>query len=227
MSRACFDWRVWGPLAFAAACFAFRLRPDATAATAPDRAPRGTVLPAPVAAPTPKGDTRWVLDPDKSTMRFLVQGGEGELLAACTHMSGKLRLGGHPETGELELHIDLAGLSPVGQGPSTIDVRRLLGVHLGSEIHYRGALVRSSTTPLPGVTERLWLGTLRLDERLLRQPMQLWQCSLAGPPMRLQGHGTVDVEDYGLPHRSWFGVVQEAHVVTLGLDLAWRRDSTR
>lgn len=223
MSRACLDWRVWGPLTFAAACFAFRLRPDEAKTDRPT--PHGAALPTPVAAPSPKGETRWVLDPEKSTIRFLVEGDEGELLAACTHMDGKLRFGGKPETGDLELHIDLAGLSSVGQGPSTIDVRRLLGVHLGSEIHYHGTLIRTATSPLPGVTERVWLGTLRLDERMLRQPMQLWQCSLAGPPMRLQGHGTVDVEDYGLPHRCWFGVVQESHVVTLGLDLAWRRDS--
>lgn len=225
MSRHCFDLRVLGPLVFAGACFATRMFP--AAALPPSPPPRAVELPAPIALPAPKGDVAYVLDATKSTVRFLVEGDDGELLAACTQVSGRVRLGAQPETSELELDLDLGALDTVGGAPSTIDLHRLLGVHLGARIHYHATLVRTSTTPVPGVVERVWLGVLHLDQRTIRQPMQLWQCSLPGQPMRMQGHGTVDVADYGLPRRGWFGMFQEKHVVTLGLDLAWRRDGAR
>lgn len=225
MNRHSLDLRVVGPLVVAAACLATRLFPPVTKAPSPP--PRASELPAPFVLPAPKGDVAYELDPAKSTVRFLVEGQDGELLAACTQFSGHVRLATQPDASELELDLDLGALETVGTAASSIDLHRLLGVHLGARIHYRAKLVRTSTTPVPGVTERVWLGTLYLDQRSMRQPMQLWQCSLPGQPMRMQGHGTVDVADYGLPRRGWFGMFQEKHTVTLGLDLAWRRQGAR
>ncbi len=48
-----------------------------------------------------------------------------------------------------------------------------------------------------------------------------------GQPLRLQGHGTVPRETYGLPARGWLGFGTNAHDVTLGLDLVWRRHRAR
>jgi len=225
MNRHCLDLRVLGPLVVAGACFAFRLLPPP--APPPSEPPRAVDLPTPVAAPPPKGEVAYVLDAARSTVRFLVEGADGELLAACPEMSGRVRFAAGATAGELEFTLDLASLAPIGDGPATVDLHRLLGVHLGAKIHYRATLVRTASTPVPGVVERVWLGTLHLDQRTIRQPMQLWQCSLPGQPMRLQGHGSVDVADYGLPRRGWLGLFPEKHVVTLGLDLVWRRDGGR
>lgn len=225
MNRSCLDPRVWTPIAIAALCFSFRLHPPAAPAAADPARP--VALPAMQPAPPPKSDVDYVLDPAKSTVRFLVEGSQGELLTTCTRVEGRLRLTTKGEGSEFELELDLGSLAPSGTEPTTIDLYRLLGVHRGSEVRYRGTLLRTSTTNLPSVTERVWLGTLRIGPRIVRQPMQLWQCALSGQPMRLQGHGTVDVADYGLPRRSWLGLLQENHVVTLGLDLAWRRSSPR
>ena len=225
MKRAWLDPRVWGPALVAAVCFAFRMQPPPAAAVLPT--PHVVELPAVHGAPPPKADTEYELDAERSSVRFLVEGNGDELLASCPNVSGRLVLRAKAETSELELHLDLGSLVPIGEPKSTIDLRRLLGVHRGSEVAYRATLLRSSTSNLPGVTERLWLGTLRLGSRLTRQPMQLWQSSLLGQPLRLQGHGSVDTADYGLPPRSWLGILKEQHVVTLGLDLAWKRRASR
>jgi hypothetical protein len=130
-------------------------------------------------------------------------------------------------TGELELVLDLATLQPLhgaaGGGDRGIDLAHVLGVYRGSTIVYRARLAATTTSDLPGVSQRTFLGTLRLGSQVLTQPMQLWQCALPGQPLRLQGHGTVAADQYGLPTRRWLALFPEDHAVTLGLDLAWRR----
>lgn len=225
MNREALDPRVLGPLAFAVACFAFRAlpRPDeASAAT-----PRAIELPPVAAAAAPRTETSYELDPTRSTARFLVEGDGGELLAGCSRIAGSLRLDPRRDAGELELRLDLGSLEPSTENRQGIDLHRLLGVHRGGEIVYRATLARTATTPVPGVGERVWLGTLRLGGRAVRQPIQTYLCALPGQPLRLQGHGTVDVADYGLPRRTWFGLLEESHDVTLGLDLAFRRATGR
>ncbi len=223
MNRTLLDPRVLAPLLAASVAFSFRAQPAPRPVPSPP--PRAIELPSPPVAPQPKTATSFVLDTEASTVRFLVEGGDGELLTACKRFTGSLRLDPQAEASEFELRLDLGSLSPVGNALAEVDLRRLLGVHTGSEIHYRGKLVRTSTSPVPGVIERVWLGGLQLDGRLVRQPMQTWQCSLAGQPLRLQGHGTVDVTEYGLPRRSRLGVLRDDHAVTIGLDLVWRRDN--
>lgn len=225
MNRFCTDARVWLPIACAAVCFALRLRAPAVPGLAP--APRVVTLPTIHGAPAAKGDVAYVLDPERSTVRFLAQTGNGDLLFACRTVSGTLRLCSNEVDSELQLRLDLASLVPVGEGSTPIDLQRLLGVHSSSEIVYRATLQRSSTSIVPAVTEHIWIGTLRVGSRRKRQPMQLWQSALPGQPLRLQGHGTVDITEYGLPRRTWLGLAEEHHVVTLGLDLAWRRARPR
>jgi hypothetical protein len=165
-----------------------------------------------------------VLDAERCSVRFLCDTGGDETLAACRRLTGRLRVQDGGERRELDLDLDLGSLQPVGEAAPDLDLWRLLGVHRGSEVSYRASQLRRSTGTLPGVTELLWLGTLRFDGRVVQQPMVLWQVSLPGQPLRLQGHGSVAGDTYGLPSRRWLGLGTRSHVVTLGLDLAFRRE---
>ena len=223
MNRHCLDWRVLAPIAVGAVLFA--LRP----ATLPPRgqpSPQRTIeLPTPVAGGLSQRDADYELDAERSTVRFFVDDGAPRF-AACPGVRGSLqvRTGTAPST--LELELDLGSLQPL-EANAPLDLWRLLGVHRGGRITYRAELLRTATSPLPGVTERVWLGTLRLDEHAVRQPMSLWQVSLPGQPLRLQGHGTVAGATYDLPTRGWLGLAADSHAVTLGLDLVWRRRRAR
>ncbi|HEX5052128.1 MAG TPA: hypothetical protein VFZ65_10170 [Planctomycetota bacterium] len=224
MSHPCLDVRVWLPLALAAAWFALRERGASPAVPLPQA--RSVELPALHGLPAPTGPQHFELDAAKSGVRFLVEGPRGQLLVECPAASGHLDLTprpGEPIAGELELRLDLASLRPAGDGDASIDVFHVLGVHRNTEIVYRARLAATTTGDLPGVEQRTWLGTLQFGARTLRQTMVLWQCALAGHDLRLLGHGTVEAAPFGLPSRRWLLVFEEHHLVTLGLDLAWRR----
>lgn len=224
MTRAIFDLRVWLPLAIAGVCFGLRATP--TPPPAPLGEVRAITLPAMHGLPPSTKPQRLELDPERSSVRFLVSGLAQELLVACPGVKGTLDLAPNG-TGELELVLDLATLQTLhgaaGGDDRGIDVAHVLGVYRGSTIVYRARLAATTTSDLPGVSQRTFLGTLRLGSQVLTQPMQLWQCSLPGQPLRLQGHGTVAADQYGLPTRRWLALFPEDHAVTLGLDLAWRR----
>jgi hypothetical protein len=209
----------------ACAWFATRALPPPVPAPAPSA--QSFELSAMHGLPPSSREQRLELAAEESSVRFLVEGTRGELLVACTAVHGSLVLGANNTGGELELHLDLGSLQPLGEPVAGLDVAHVLGVHRGSEIVYRATLAATTTSDLPGVCQRTWLGTLRLGGRALQQPMQLWQCSLPGQLLRLQGHGSVAAADYGLPLRRVFGLLAEQHVVTLGLDLAWRRPRAR
>jgi hypothetical protein len=211
--HAALDLRVWLPAVLAAAVFLPRALPVAMPAARP----------AVAAMPPATTDLRYELDAAASTVRFHAAGPRGELLVACTGLRGALELPATAAGGSLDLHLDLGSLQPIGSDTSGFDLAHVLGVHRGSELSYHAKLVATTTTDLPGVTQRTWLGRLQFGVRSVRQPMQLWQCSLPGQPLRLQGHGTVAGDDYGLPRRHWLGLYTEPAQVTLGLDLVWRR----
>ena len=220
MSHPCLDARVWLPLVVAAGWFATRARPPAPEPPGPPAA--AMTLPPMHGLPPSTKEQVLELDAEHSSVRFLVTGLRGELLVACPAVQGSLKLLAGGAGGELELRLDLASLVPLHDAAS-VDVPHVLGVHRGSEIVYRANLVATTGSDLPGVVQRTFLGTLRFGARVMQQPMQLWQCSLPGQPLRLQGHGTVAAEAYGLPKRRWLALIDEGHAVTLGLDLAWRR----
>lgn len=229
MNRSLFDPRVWLPIACAAGVLAGR---EATFSHSPADVVHAEAieLPVPNLVVLPGRDQSYDLDPEHSSVRFLVQGSGRELLVRCPAVRGRLDLRADAATSTIELQLDLASLAPVaeagGTGPAP-DLRSLLGIHRGDEISYRATLLSTATSPVPGLVHRLWLGSMRFGGRTVRQPMGLWQTALPGQPLRLQGYGTVGADAYGLPRRSWFGIVEQHHVVTLGLDLAWKRRTTR
>jgi len=223
------DWRLWLPLAIAAIAGAGR---ELTISPMPATEPPVTALalPRPRLLTLPVRDQAYDLDADRSCVRFLVEGEGQELLVQCAVVSGSLELRAEPADSVLELRLDLGSVVPTAPrqaGEPAVDLRHLLGVHRGNELAFRGSLLSTSTAPVPGLLHHLWLGTMRFGNRLVRQPIALWQTALPGQPLRLQGHGTVEVEPYGLPRRVWLGLVEERHVVTLGLDLAWKRRASR
>jgi hypothetical protein len=187
-------------------------------------------LPEPRLIDHPPRDEAFELDPEHSSVRFLVQGGGRNVLVRCPAVAGKFELRAEAAASKLELRFDLSSLAPIEPGtalPTEADLRHLLGIHRGEQLEFRATLLSTATSPVPGLVHRLWLGSLRFGGRIVRQPMGLWQTALPGQPVRLQGYGTVGAADYGLPRRSWFGLVEEHHVVTLGLDLAWKRRPPR
>lgn len=220
MNRHLLDVRVWGPMLVGIACFVPRALPPAAAR--PGMHPAAVELPQPRGLPPATAAVHCELVGEQSSVRFHVTGPRGEMLATCSSISGDLRLDGKQGTGSLDLRLDLTSLTD--DAPlDGLDVHHVLGAMRTSSIAYHADLVATTRCDLPGVQRLLFLGRLHLGERTLLQPMELWQCSLPGQPMRTQGHGTVQAAVFGLPERRRFGIWPERHEVTLGLDLAWRR----
>jgi hypothetical protein len=221
VTRRRLDVRVWLPALVALAVFV----PRALPAPPPEPSPRARSIRLPQlhGVPVKAERQRFELDPDASSVRVLVRGPRGRLLVQCERIGGELTIGPAPDDGELILRLDLASLRPLPDPAPGPGVRQVTGVLGDVEVGYRGRLVATTTSDLPGVREDRWLGTIHFGNRVLRQPMQLWRSWLPGRPLRLQGHGTVSGAQLGLPSRTWFGLFQQPHDVTLGLDLAWRR----
>ena len=217
-----FDLRVWGPALVALACFVPRALPEAAAVGG--EAARSIELPE-MRVPPPKPRTQvFELDPERSSVRLLVQDRSGERLAQCTRVGGELELGDDRTDGELRLVLDLASLQDLGEAvhgaPSLPDVLGALGAR---DVELRARLVAVELGDLPGVQHDSWDGTVRLDERVHRQPLSLWRSALPGARLRLQGQTTIAAADFGLAPRAWLGIFEQRIDVTLGLDLAWRR----
>jgi hypothetical protein len=217
------DARIWGPLAAAAIGFAVRALPPAPAGEQPTA--QSFEVPPMHGAPPPRTELEYDLDPADSEVTFLVEGTGGEMFVRCPGTKGRLQCAkdGTPQT--FELVLDLVSLAPEETGTTSGDLRHLLGVHRDDEVTFQMQLAASTTANVPAVTGLHWVGRLRLGSRVIRQPMNLWLCRLPGRPLRMQGHGTVGTESYGLPRRARFGLFREQHVVTVGLDLAFRRRS--
>lgn len=226
MNRSVLDPRVWLPVLGAVALFVLRERPAADVAGA---APRLEVvtLPAVRASVPPLRDQDFELDGERSTVRFAIDGASGPLVVACPLVEGKLALRRDERQSELQLKLDLASLQILTPGADPGELRELLGVRGSAELGYVARLQQSGTCGVPGVRELFFVGTMRCDDRVVQQPMVLWQPVLPGQPTRLQGHGTVSTAPYHLPARGWFGFARQSHVVTLGLDLVWKRPATR
>jgi hypothetical protein len=224
MNRTCLDPRVWGPALAGLLLVAPRALPPAAAPTPPR--PPSVELPALHPAAPATSARQLELVPERSSVRLLAAGPRGELLVDCPAVSGELELDAGGRAGDLTLRIDLAALRPVA-GYAGPDLHHVLGVHGTGTVVYHGRVVATTDSDLPGVRRLHCLGRLHFGDRVRQQAMELWQCCLAGQPMRLQGHGTVPGEDLGLPERRWLGLVREHHDVTLGLDLAWRRRRER
>lgn len=228
MTRWLAESRTWLPLAVAAAVLAARElhRP---AATEPAPGGHAATLPMLRTGATPTRATHYELDRDRSSVRFLLRHDGGQSLFLCPLAAGDLTVGGDDADHRLELRLDLASLTPVDpQDHDGLDaLRTLLGVHRGAEVLYRGGLVGRASTPVPGLHQLVWQGSLRFGGRTVRQAMQLWQTALPGRPLRLQGYGEVSTDTYGISRMAWLGMVPQQHEVTLGLDLAWQRVAGR
>ena len=125
MTRPLADPRVVLPALVAAVCFGFRAVPQRS----PDEpvAAHSVALP-PLRGLTPRGQVDYDLDPERSSVRFLVRGGAGQLLADCARVEGALSLGPEPVDGALTLRLDLASLRLRDTPPPTVDVHHVLGV---------------------------------------------------------------------------------------------------
>lgn len=216
---------VWGPLLLGALAFGARegTRPVAVAHPAPGRA---TALPMLRNGAAPTKATEYDLDLERSTIRFLLRSGSSECRFDCPLAQGNLVLSAKDAECRLELALDLASLRPAAPcndsaGPTVL--RELLGVHRAGDIRFRGDLVSRASVPIPVLHLLTWNGPLRFGSTVVRQPLQLWQTAIPGQPLRLQGHGTVTTDAYGLRRDGWLGIFPQEHVVTLGLDLAWKR----
>ncbi|MCB9878598.1 MAG: hypothetical protein H6835_13455 [Planctomycetes bacterium] len=220
MTRPLADPRVVLPALVAAVCFGFRAVPQRS----PDEpvAAHSVALP-PLRGLTPRGQVDYDLDPERSSVRFLVRGGAGQLLADCARVEGALSLGPEPVDGALTLRLDLASLRLRDTPPPTVDVHHVLGVLGDLQLEFRGALQAAAMVDVPGLSRDSWIGTVHFGPRVQRQPIVLWRTLLPGRPLRTQGHGTVAGASFGLPDRTWFGLFADDFQVTVGLDLAWRR----
>lgn len=212
------DPRVWVPLLAALAMWLPRALPEPPAAAV--ARPRPLVLPALQAAAPTTALRHFELVAERSAVHFLAAGRRGESLVACPGVAAALDLDERAGSATLALELDLAALPAASGG---LDLYEVLGVHRAARLTYTGTLVAREHTDLPGLQRLTFRGPLAFAGRIVQQPMQLWLCTLAGQPLRLQGQGTVAGSAYGLPLRHWLGVVPAHHEVTLGLDLAFRR----
>lgn len=220
--RPLFDPRVLGPFVVAAACLAVFEARDVPAPVAVHA--RSFELPVPVVPAVAGRAEMFEVDPERSSVRFVLGTGAGERVFVCPGMHGRLVLGANDAAAELELQLDLATLTPLagctGPGCSLLD---LLGPHRDGLVAFRAGLLSTATSPMPGVLRRTWVGTLRCGGHAVQQTIDAWQSRLPGRPLRLQAHGPVPVELLGLPRHGGLLSFVDHHDVTLGFDLAWRR----
>lgn len=225
MNRAVLDPRVLLPVLLGSAVLAGRelLRPGVPPAPPPAIS---VELPTPQLVPPTNREIAYDLDLERSTVRFVLRGEGRDLVLRCPVVSGSLEFRPPPAESVLELHLDLGTLAawnaPVdAETDACLD--DLLGARRDGRIDYRGTLVSTATSPLQGLVHRLFSGAVCFGSRVVRQPVGLWQTALPGQPLRLQGYGTVDAATFRRPRPHWFGLAEEHHAVTLGLDLAWKR----
>lgn len=219
------DLRTWLPLVAACAVFVGRetLRTEERPLPPPARSVTLPQFQGPASQPR---KATYELDRERSSVRFLLRSNGRESLFQCPVVDGTYVTS--PEDGgmHLEIELDLGSLVPVGRGASADAIqqlRDLLGVNRAETVRYHAGLVSRASTPLPGLSQLVWQGELHFGGRTVRQAMSLWQTLLPGQPPRLQGHGTVPTDAYGIGRSAWFGLVNDHHVVTLGLDLGWQR----
>lgn len=222
--RAFVDPWVVGPLVLAALVFAMR---EATrGAVPPPVEPHPAVaLPLPRADAAPRRDQEYELDAGASVVRFVDGGGAGDRVIECPAIRGRLELALDRDVSHLELDLDLGSLRAVDGALAVDDAElwQLFGVRPSDNVSYRAGLLTSTTTPVPALRLLQWRGELRFGGRTVRQDLELWQTALPGQALRLQGHGAVPGDAYGLGPRGPFAFLHDAHVVTLGFDLAWKR----
>jgi hypothetical protein len=175
-------------------------------------------LPLPLAWRGP-GNGRTLTADAASRVRFRI----GHRTAECRGVTGELTWGRAGAPAELQLRIDLARLVDLDAGAVRGELWRLLGVQNGDVIDYRARAVAVETYDVAGVSRITWLGSLQLGTRVRQQVMQTFLATLLPPAARMQGVGTVDGRDFGLPERYSFGVLPQASEVTVALDLAWRQ----
>ncbi|HEB54547.1 MAG TPA: hypothetical protein ENI87_14945 [bacterium] len=227
------DLLVFGPLLVGIACFVPHARPK-TVAPPPERA-RSVALPRLHGARPSRRRRDYELDAERSSVRFLVEVGDRRMLARCPRLVGRMTLGAadDPDSGTLELELDLASLELLESVPAGARARDVLGVLGDLPLQLRSRRVAVTRCDLAGVEQDRWLGTAQLGARVLLQPVELWRCELPGRRLRTQGHGTVAALPYGLYQRpwlrpswllpSWLSWGRTRIDVTVGLDLAWRR----
>lgn len=222
------DPRTWLPLAAACMLFAGREVFRIGAVPVPEPA-RAVALPQFQGPAAQLRKATYELDRHRSSVRFLLRSNGRESLFQCPVVDGTYTTSQEDGGMHLELQFDLGSLVPVGSGASVDAVqqlRDLLGVNRAETVRYRAELVSRASTPLPGLSQLVWQGDLHFGGRTVRQAMSLWQTLLPGQPPRLQGHGTVPTDAYGIGRSAWFGLVQDHHVVTLGIDLGWQRSGS-
>lgn len=223
MNAAVLDRRVLWPLLLGALAFALH---ETSAAPAPRAAggprPTAITLPLPLAWRGPVAGTRMQLDSRDSSVRFRVDTGFGSITADCAEPVGTITFAANGQPGELELRCELRRLRAADDATAQA-AKALLGVASGDTVSYRGALQAAETYAQPGVARLTFDGTLALGPQRRRQPMQLWLVLLQPGTVRLQGVGTIDGHQFGLPRRRRAGVLPETSSIDVALDLAFRR----
>ncbi len=223
------DLGTWLPLVLATVVLTLRERSRVPPLPAADTA-TAIELPALRTGAAPTRVTSYELDRAHSSVRFQLDSGGNRTLFTCEIASGRFVAAADDTQNRLSLRLDLASLRPTQHSDAGLALgalRDLLGVHRGGDVSFTGELVSRASTPVPALQQLIWQGTLRFGGRSIRQEMALWQTALPGRPLRLQGHGAVRPDTYGITRSAWFGLWPEQHVVTLGLDLAWKRAPVR
>jgi len=222
------DPRLWAPLALAIAALTAR---EATRRP-PQPAPvlgHAVALPLPRGTAAPRAELEYALDLSQSSIHFLLERDGEQRLFTCSVAEGRLVLSPDPTRSRLRLRLALSSLrADPDQGDAHgDDLWDPLGLQRHADLVYDATLTSAATTPVACLSRLLWQGTLQFGSRVVRQPMELWQTALPGRALRLQGHGTVAGDTYGITPRGLFAFLHDRHAVTLGLDLAWRRAADR
>ncbi|MBK8098527.1 MAG: hypothetical protein IPK26_15565 [Planctomycetes bacterium] len=187
---------------------------------APGIPPTTTELPMPPTWRGPGPEATLHLQPSASRVEFAVDSTLQHTVAAATGLSGALQWDQHGEPAALSLTIDLAQLQSDAGGTA---LWRLLGCKHTDRLGWNGRVLARTTFAVPGVARLELVGPLQFAGRVRSQPMQLWIARLPGRVI-VQGVGTVDGDDFGLPRRYLLGLLPDRHRVTLALHLEFARN---
>lgn len=221
MIRPVCDPRVLGPLLAGVLVFGWRAATREPPAALPAAVGTPITLPLPVAWKGPANGANLALVPGGSQVRFSVDTGFRTVTASCPLATGTLGFGRNGTPTEVELRFDLQHLRAEPDDDDAGDLTLLLGVRRGDAITFRGQVQAVETFATAGIQRVTFLGTLAFGPQRRQQPMQLWLTMLAPGTVRLQGQGTVDGHDFGLPRRRLAGMLPERSRITVALDLAF------
>jgi hypothetical protein len=197
---------------------------EATRAPAPPppaaaAVPKSVELPLPPAWRGPGAEGELQLQPTATRAHFSVHSTLQSTEAAAPGIRGTLSYDAQGNPAVVSLAIELERL----QAGSGDDLCRLLGCKRTDVLTWTGHVVARTSFAVPGIQRLDLVGPLQFAGRVRSQPMQLWLAQLLPGRAVLQGVGTVDGEDFGLPRRYLWGIVRDRHEITLALHLEFAR----